>query len=273
MPEIIDIAVDFVDVKLDYLAALDGSLGLDLSGERHAVAPLLGDPAIDDSWYGGSPNQTREWIKCGYNVPASGNIHAVSSAPRKRTRWREEGDTLDIGRAWSGDPTPFSTRESGIKQGIRIEAEMLFSANVDSSVIADYGHWLAELASRYAANGHDLEINAVFSSSRLWRNKPQDCRYRIQLKRFGQQTDYVAWSPLFAPTGFRHLVFSMWSIDAKRRGWRTTVSLGRMIDGTHAKWDVSFDAATNTLKIGNKYGHAGPFPRELLERLLAKCDV
>ncbi len=264
------IPVDFADVKMDFLALLDGTLKVDLSREAdHGFSRLARNPGRIDTWAGGSANQTRDWIRNGYKAPGSPVTGRVDAAPRKRTRWREEGDELSLERAWSGDPTPFASREPGTKAGITINAYITFSRSVSITTVSDYGRWLAQLAAGYAASGHDLNINALVpSEARQWtRNDGRDLLYHISLKKFGQQTDYAAWSPLFAPTGYRHLVFSMWSIDAARRG--KTTSSGYAGPSRHTDWGARFDPATMTLTIESDYfAQGGGFPAERMTELV-----
>ncbi len=267
MADELHIPVDFADVKMDFLALLNGTLKADLSREaHHGFTGLARNPGRVDTWAGGSADQTRDWIRNGYKAPGSPVTGRVDAAPRKRTRWREEGDELSLERAWSGDPTPFASREPGTKAGITINAYITFSGDVSIKTVSDYGRWLAQLAAGYAASGHDLNINALVpSAARQWVGGKQDLLYHISLKKFGQQTDYAAWSPLFAPTGYRHLVFSMWSIDAARRG--KTTSGGYAGPSRTTPWGVQFDPATMTLTIESDYG-AREFPAERMTELV-----
>ncbi len=254
---------DFAEVKMDHLALLNGTL--DLSPARHPhvgrqVRTWRAEPARVDSWEGGSADQTRDWIRNGYNAGAA-VVGSITGAPRKRTRWREEGDDLDITRAWSGDPTPFSTRETGVKAGIRVNFAFTFSAMVDHSVIEQYGRWLAQFAAGYATSGHDMEISAIIEQKGVWAgNAPQVVVHHVALKKFGQNTDYTAWSPLFSPTGYRHIVFAMWAVDAMRKGYGSTSGLGYSAAKVQ-RWGVTFDAETSTFDITVPFGPSR-FPAE-----------
>ena len=266
----LDITADFADIKMDHLALLDGRLDVDLSRQyypRDAAAKWLANPdAGQDGWDGGSANQTRDWIRHGYNA-GTAVAAPVSGAPRKRTRWREEGDDLDITRAWSGDPTPFSTRETGTKQGIRINVEVAFGAQVEASVVSDYGQWLAKIAAGFSASGHDLEITATTNTAGTFAGSaPQHTDWKIRLKRFGQASDYAAWSPLFSPTGFRHLTLCWWGIEAERHGHRLAEGLGKSRT-PDSRWGIEFDAETNTLTITSQY-RASSFDAEKMDKLL-----
>lgn len=264
MSKHINITVDFADVKMDALAIMDGTIDVDLSREyRHGAIPQMTGMEAPTSFYGGTPAQTREWIRNGYSVGAK--VAAQGAAPRKRTRWREEGDELSLERAWSGDPTPFATREPGTKTGIRVEFDADFAGSTPPSVLADFGRWLAELTAGYAASGHDLEIVALYYGKGLYDGKgaPTSQTFRVQLKRFGQQSDYAAWSSLFSPTGFRHLIFSMWSVYGARKGWRTNVAYG--FGNTSSKtWSVEY--AADVLRVGSPY-FAHSFPADRMTEL------
>lgn len=223
-------------------------------------------------WSGGTVDDTVRWIREGYSVKGLQAPKAPAIAPRKRTRWLEEGDDLDLTRAWSGDPTPFSQRETGTKQGLRLEVEMFYSAAVRIDLIQEYGRWLAALASSYAAAGHDLEISAIYHQTRAWAgtSAPREVRTSVQLKRFGQSTDFVAWSPLFSPTGYRRIIFAMWSADARRAGYSTTSGYGGAAPGRHTSWGVTYDEATATMRISSPY-NTDFFPADRMTRLAEKA--
>lgn len=255
MPNVETRVIAFTDVKLDHLAMLDGTLDVSVNAQpnmRGQLARWQRNPLHVDAWEGGSAEQTRAWICDGYAAKGAPPVHVVAAAPRKRTRWQEEGDDLDISRAWSGDPTPFSRREAGVKAGITIVARMGFSASTPAQILSDYGQWLGQLTSGYMAAGHDIELSAEFAWEGLYTRGPKHVIHRLMLKKFGQQSDYASWSALFSPTGFRHLVFSMWAIDAARHGNITHETLGWAID-IKGKWSVTFDKLTNTMTIDRPY--------------------
>ena len=259
--------LELADVKLDHLALLDGTLGIRLTDDAslRRVREWRGRPSHVNKWSGGSADQTRDWIRNGYKAPGSPVTGRVDAAPRKRTRWREEGDELSLERAWSGDPTPFASREPGTKAGITITADLNMLASTGANVLRDYGAWLASLVAGYTASGHDVELYGTYPCEGLFSKGPRVTNHKIRLKRFGQQSDYTAWSPLFSPTGFRHIIFAMWAIDAARKGFVCDSGLGH---STNDKpWGVQFDPATTTLTI-ERPASAASFPAERMTELV-----
>lgn len=259
--------IDYADVKMDFLAIYDGRLKI---GQPYwsREAQTRWRPGMSD-WSGVRANDTARWIREGFKPPGAIHSALVSPVQRKRTRWREEGDDLDVSRAWSGDPTPFSSRESGVKAGVRIIAQMSFGASVPSAVISDYGVWLTQLVMQYQTAGHDIELTMEYvMDGHLFshRSRSGEYRYRVILKRFGSSSDYVAWSPAFSPGGFRHIMFAQFALHADRTGRRITDTLGAMPLRMREGWGARFNGQSLTITCGYSAQH---FPAEAMTRKVA----
>lgn len=264
------VTMDFADVKMDFLAVVEGRLKIDQPNHASRVRGWIaeykkGEPGAG-SWDGGSAHDTAGWIREGYYVGSDKPAGVISGAPRKRTHWRDEGDDLDLSRALSGDPAPFSSRESGVKPGISIEVKCNFLAATPAKVLEDMGAWLQTLVSGYEAAGHDIELVATYPSTGVFKRRLHVTNWRVQLKRFGQLSDYVAWSPAFAPTGFRHLIFAMWMLYGDRNGLQTDPGLGSSVGSR--EWGASYDPQTNLLQLDSP-ASAQHFPGEEMTRKVA----
>lgn len=262
MPPKIVIELDYADVKMDFLDVYNGRKSIVDQPEVSEQSSWR--PGAKAGWSKVKADDTARWIRDGYRPPGL-VLAAGAPSSRKRTRWRDDGDDLDLTRAWSGDPTPFSSRESGVKPGIRIEFGMSFSGGVKATVVESYGAWLAQLVAGYQASGHDIELVAVYPVSGHYRiPSGQKVVYRVALKRFGQSTDFVAWSPAFSPGGFRHIMFAQMALQTTARGRRLANGIGR--PDSSPSWQVSFDGTTLAIQCE---GLAREFPAEEMTRRVA----
>jgi hypothetical protein len=69
--------------------------------------------------------------------------------------------------------------------------------------------------------------------------------------------DFTEFSPLFSPTGFRFLFFTMFGMAMDRLGYKISQGLGR---GIGRKFDVVYDPETSILDIQTN-ASADHFPR------------
>lgn len=208
-------------------------------------------------FHGATAFEMAEWIKKGYKAPQFAHIDAYKQrVERKKTIWGEEGDELDLSKMFSGDPTPFSQREKREgKPGLKIVLNMAMACNVKPATIAEYGAWVAGLADSLGQAGYDLEVDVRFACRALMKGERGGQRVGnlteifLRLKKFGEQTDFAAWSPIFSPGGFRHLGFMSYQMTANHFGKGASGNLGYPDATGTAEWGMDWDAKDRVLTI------------------------
>lgn len=207
------------------------------------------------NWSGGSGWDMAGWIKNGYRNDAFGAIKDYSkTAKRKKVVWGDEGDELDLSKMFSGDPTPFSQRESReAKPGIRIVMELAMSCGTKANTIEQYGAWVAGLTGNLSEAGFDVEADiqircrGILAGQGGSQHRGPKTAVNVRLKKYGEQTDFAAWSPMFSPGGFRHLGFLGLGMVADAAGTNTPVGLG--FPEYRTRWGVDWDESTRTLTV------------------------
>jgi len=239
------VTMEFADVKRTFMDSMEKG---DYAGPKGRGGPMGRkfrswnyEPDQHDRFIGASPNETMGWLKTGFFSPAFTlkAPDAPSARKRNRARYTEDDGDLDIGRVLDREDRIFLKRGKVERsQGLSIEVIMCFSARVKAPVLAEYGAWVTSLIRSYEERGYDLEV-AVASHSRGLRASAFDKTEsaRIVVKRPNEINDFTSWSVLFAPSGFRTLVFTALAMCAEQLGDEAAGHLGSPLNATG--WSVT----------------------------------
>lgn len=222
------------------------------------------------NWAGCSFAEINDWIANGYRVPGLDEVSSlVPTKPRRRLRYSEEGDELNLDLVWSGSDEPFSEWEkrSG-KPGLSVEIHTSFYFGVSASTITAYQRWIARALQTLDENGVDMEINVVTVTDDRNGNKLETL---TRVRKPGEASDYANWSAMFSPGGFRMLGILGIGIHFDERGKEIPFGYGG--SGPYGSWEVAYDEDRNILVIGNDENEP-TFPEmEMTEKLVAVLNI
>lgn len=250
---------DYAEVKAKWLSLYNGDSWKSQPGMESAIQNYRkGQP--NASWYGATPDQMAEWLRNGFTSPEFpvGDDYM----PRREARrmvFGEEGE-LDLTLAWSGHDYPYLDWERvERKPGIRIIADLDFNGMVRPAVIAEYGAWLAGLLSGLETMGYDIELDLRTRGNNFTHSDPNTV-YNIicRVKRENELSDFAEFSPLFSPSGFRMLIFTMFGMAMDSVGYQINGGLGRAVGNA---FTANYDADTGTLDIRTN-STSSSFPME-----------
>lgn len=211
---------------------------------------LAKDPYTKNTWEGGSGAQTLDWLRNGYR--AKEFLHSAAYVPmgkKPRPKWGDEDGEVDPGRLMGGfDDFMLDRADVEKKPGLRVMIEFGFSAGLKAQVIRDYGAWVAGLLGALEATGYDLTVDIWVNLNNLYGG---DLNVRtnllIRVKNQNEVMDFTDWSALFAPTGYRHIIFTAKLMGGDKIGKLATSGLGSCVGGK--TWGLSYDKESSTLKI------------------------
>lgn len=264
--------LDYAEVKSAYLEMYEGRDPFPDQRnfhERHDGSHRKGNTSAK-SFKGATADEMFDWIQNGYSAPEFSAGEDYSPQRDEQTIvFGEEGE-LDLTLAWSGHDYPYLqwTPEER-KPGIRIEAQMNWSAFVNPSVLAEYGAWLAGLLNGLETQGYDIELDLVSIQHHLYTDTrdPDVDKTTVRVKRENELTDFTEWSCMFSPGGFRHLFFTAYALGAHKLGKQINMGYGKPLGkGFIAEYDVD----TATLFIGVN-SSATSFPAEDMTRRVSEA--
>ena len=237
------------------------------------AGPLAGfhaAPYADSSFYGGAPADTLRWLRDGFDSEAfAAAAGTAPQAPDRKVTWSDEDGDPDVGRLIGGwDDFYFAVDNADAKPPLRVNVAMDFSAMVSAETVAKYGAWVARLVLGLENAGYDLEVNIMSPGQGVWVGGGKFSTL-VRVKRAGELSHFRDWSALFAPTGYRHLIFTSIALGAERFGKVATTGLGGPIA---SEWTVKHDPASETLEV-----RANPFSSSFdgakLDAALAKTGL
>lgn len=225
-------------------------------------------------FYGATMEQMIGWLDNGYRSETFdiSNIESLTQ-DRRRSTWDEDDGELFFDRVLNGDDQPFrrARKVKETKSGITINVMFSLNCGVDTDVIERYARFVLTTIAGIEANGHDTEIFITNPLDHLYTNRdaPRSITARFRVKRFGELSDFTAWSCLFSPGGFRHIVFCGLGLSAEKNGWTCGQGLGTP-RGSSKGWDVSYEDGILSFDCP-----PGPynFPEEEMMRKLKACGV
>lgn len=226
-----------------------------------------------DSWTGGDSEQMKDWILRGYNIPGLQikEPHISPEIHRRRIKYSEEGEfQYDLMR--SGFDYPFLEWEKRpAKPGLKLEIAFEMVASTAAKVIAEYARWIAQAVGAVESAGIDCAIGVTcYLRGAIASNRNRNARVNIEVKRENEAFDLNRWSAIFAPTGFRMLVFVAIALTAERNNEDVDSGLGYPIGAKG--FSVKFDDETRVMKIDHP-SSPSHFPFEdMTAQLMAALD-
>jgi hypothetical protein len=248
------ISVDFFDVKRDFAGIVRGEKPNPLySGTMHSdrLAHAVRDPEREDSWIGGSYADTVRFMEGGYKAPefrAKGAY--VRDSKKKRRTYRDDDGNLNLDRLYAGEEKFFEKREKrDVKPGVTVNVEYAFAAMVSHEDVRKYGAFVAGMISALEKKGFDLEVNVDSILDDLFQRDTPKTRttVRCNVKKRGQKSRFHSYSCLFAPTGYRHVMFHAYHVAGAKIGKTPRGTLGMTIGGR--QWGVEYDRKANVVTI------------------------
>lgn len=228
------------------------------------------------NWAGCSTLEMEEFLRTGYRVEGlEGVTSLIPARPRRKIRYAEEGDELNIALALEGDDLPFMEWEKRVsKPGLSVEIHMVFDCYFPAKTIVQYQRWIARALQTLDESGVDMEVSIVNSLSGLFRDEyGVKTETLIRVRKAGEASDFANWSAMFSPGGYRMLGIMATGIHADTRGKRIGYGYGSVRD--YGKWTVAYDPERNVIVFGNSTSDQ-TFPEfdmtEKLQAVLGKVN-
>lgn len=202
-----------------------------------------------DEFYGATSKAMEEWLKSGYKVESLIlDPPIIPLRKRRRLNFRDEGE-LQLDLMWSGHDYPFlDWTKRDIMPGMRVDISLGFASIVNPEVIADFNRWVLRALVALESAGVDLEIWVNSVTRGLFARGDETVKVSIQVKKEGEQSDYLMWSPLMSPGGYRHLYFLADVLAADRFKRVVNEDLGYAV--SDGELSVKYNSDTQTIKIG-----------------------
>lgn len=253
----------YEDLKDTYFRVVRGDRVCKNESNHRYLNTMRSEWEKDGSFYGATSAQVIEWLQKGYQQPGLNLEPPVEPIrERRRLRFAEEGE-LQLDLMWSGHDTPFLEWDfQEIMPGMRVDVRVNFQAGTRVEVITAYYSWVLRALVALETAGIDLEVGISTNTEGLYSNSRQKQYGFCQVKKEGQQTDFLSWSPIFCPGGFRHLMFLSYFMCAEQFGRVVQSGLGH---GINMKgWDITFDHDKRTLHFNCAWSPY-EFPQEEME--------
>jgi hypothetical protein len=236
--------VDWADLKEVGLTALNSpdnlSKYVNRAGNRNVILKYAA--VSDPNWTGYTKGQFERWLAHGYETSA---IHGLSEfippiRDKRKFVFAEEGDEFHFDIAASGGDnfmSHFTTREQ--IPGLSLDIGIGFRAGVSAEILNAYLIWICRVAFSIESAGIDLEITLRNNSENVFR-QTYGARYStvIRVKKENEVSDFLSWSAMLSPAGFRGLVFFAKALHADSRGYDVSTGMGSSIG---SPWKVEFN--------------------------------
>lgn len=263
----LDHTLNFAELKQTYFEAIDKKRVCKNQSNQSHVMDLVRSWDRHDHFYGPSSAQMREWLHKGYQQPGlvlDPPIEPVRK--RRRVIYGEEGE-LQIDLMYSGHDYPFldwTKRET--MPGMHCKIHANFQAGTRVDVIAEYYRFVLRSLIALEGSGVDLEIWLTSYSVDLFSRSNKALESNVQVKKEGEQTDYLGWSPMLSPGGYRHLKFLHYILASDAHGLVANSSLGRGVNQSQP-WEIAYDPEERILSFKCPY-HPHDFPEKEMEMQL-----
>lgn len=241
---------------LDWAGVTDKLQQLDL-GTGKGIVDLASDWSKTTDkpteWYGASQDSILTRLAHGYDFPAgiSGTmIPTESTGYGPAWRWNETDGDYEHEVFLGGEPACFHDRRiEQAKPGIEVNVECSFVCDTKAETVTAYGAWVGAAVAAIEAGGYDVALCLTSTVRNLYRQEEGVTNETaIRVSRFGEPVLSRDYAALFAPGGYRHLIFAAKTIPEIEEDLRCSYGLGTVIHGQG--WNVSFDDESRTLEIG-----------------------
>lgn len=267
--------IDWGELKSRFLTLIDSKsaakAGVRGRGNQSTLNYLRRqwESAQSESWWGSTLPNLKAWIDRGYRVEGLRNIDTsiIPSKERRKLRFSDEGE-LQIDLALSGFDYPFQKwdkRES--RPGMSVEVDVNFNAGFGSNTVSAYTTWIAQAMAAIETAGIDLDVNIkLVTRGEFTSRRNETLKTLVRVKKENEASDFVRWSALVSPGGFRMLGFAAEIFAGDNIGWYDANNgLGTAVTGN--SWDVRWNEERRTMQIDCSR-FTGEFPREEMTQKL-----
>lgn len=269
MAEKLEHISNFADLKQSYLDAVAGKRVCKNDSNEGKLRELVRGWSRKSSFYGPASREVADWLHNGYRQEGLRLDPPVQPIrKRRRLMYGDEGE-LQLDLAWSGHDYPFlnwTKRET--MPGMRVDVLFNFQAGTNVQVIIDYCRFVLRALIALENAGIDLEIWISSDSYNIFTgsNSGDTLYNHIQVKKEGEQNDYLGWSAVLSPGGFRHLMFLDYVIASDFHKRRVSSGLGRG-SNSGQPWHIEYDLDTRSLIFKCPW-YPSSFPQEEMEMQL-----
>jgi hypothetical protein len=263
--------LNYSDLRNDYFASVEHGKTNEILNRAANRSVWNSESNGSPSWRGATNAQALDWLKSGYRVPGLEGVDStlIPGAPKRKIRFAEEGDEMLIDLVWSGVDEAFMTWDKrNTKPSLKVEINISFSASVSATTVNAYQSWVARMLQTIDSFGLDMQVDLISPGRGQWADDYQSIHtVAIRVKESGEASDFGSWSPMFSPAGFRHFTFLGIIKCADIHGKDVSGGLGFPVFSD--AWNVSYNAETQTLSVGNKNGRSD-FPEfEMTQKFIA----
>jgi hypothetical protein len=220
---------------------------------------------VRESWTGYSRGQAERWTTEGYPVESLKGMHEFMPPIREKRRLQfvEDGDEFHLDLAQSGyDNYMSSWTKREVIPGVRVTVFCSLYAGVSAKVTNDFNRWVCQMIYSLETVGVDAEVNfSVDGTDGPARGIPFVTTVRV--KKEGEATDFLSFSPMLSPAGFRLFSFAAITLHAQANGHAIPSGIGK--PATRNKWTVEVNKEDATLEIKTPW-NASEFPAEQMTR-------
>lgn len=250
---IVEDNIAYSDLKKEYInCTMDlNKMPIEITQNRFGLNRLIQDWRTDiGGFYGATTAQVIGWLHNGYRQPGLViDPPIVPTRKRRRLKFAEEGE-LQIDLAYSGHDYPFiAWDERMIMPGMSVRIYTQMESTTPASVFIAYNRWILRALIALEEAGIDLEVWMTAHLQSCFARSHNELRFNIKVKNEGEQTDFVSWSPILSPGGFRHLDFLATYLISDRNGYEVKSGMGHGKNMGESKWRVSYDPDTLQLKF------------------------
>lgn len=260
-------SIAFGELKQIYIDAVEEKTVCKRIRNQSKLTGLVNSWSRKSNNYGPSSKDLIGWLHNGYKIEGFTLEPPVQPVKkRRRLMYADEGE-LQLDLAWSGHDYPFlawTQRET--LPGMKIDILYSFQWGTKVEVIIEYCRFVLRALIALENAGIDLDIGIGAELSNCFSNSRENGYFRVVVKKEGEQTDYLGWSAILSPGGFRHLMFLDIVYGADSKKMDVSYGLGHGTNGSNP-WAIDYDVDTRTLKFTTPY-HPYNFPEKEMEMQL-----
>lgn len=259
--------INYAELKQLYIDATSGKRVAKRVKNQEIISRLVDGWKNDSSFYGVKTTEVVKWLRDGYRQEGlTLNPPVEPIRKRRRIMYAEEGE-LQLDLAWSGHDYPFlqwTKRET--MPGMRCNIYANFQAGTKVDIIQQYYRFCLRALIALENSGIDLEVWISSDSIDIFGNGDRSDKLfqHVEVKKEGEQTDYLGWSAMVSPGGYRHLFFLEHVIGCDRNGRDSTHGLGRGMNMYNQGWECQYDIDERQLTFRCPW-HPKEFPDQEME--------
>lgn len=261
--------IDYGELKQLYIDVVAGKKICKYERNNRILDSLVGGWSGKSSFYGPSSKEVIEWLHNGYKTEGLTLDPPIEPIrQRRRLQFAEEGE-LQLDLVYSGHDYPFLTWTKRMTMpGMLVNMYCNFQAGTRVDVIIAYYRFCLRSLVALENSGIDLEVQITSDSQDIFTNgnRLDTLHQHVTVKKEGENTDYLGWSAMISPGGYRHLMFLEHVIGCDRLGRTIDMGLGRGMN-MHQGWKVEFDVDERKLTFRCPW-HPSSFPEEEMEMSL-----